>query len=302
MASIGEILRQERHRRNLEVTQLADQTKIGAKILEAIEAEQWDRLPGKFFAKSFIRQYAAALGVDADKVESELERLFEVGRPAAEAETEAPMERFPLPPVSPRLEESRSGKRRWLLSLLVVTVVALCSGVYALWLSTRSVTAPSSPQPAVPPPATAKSRAPVAETESKVPPPASESTTYATPAESATSAQQAPPVESGNPEQSVSQESAPVTQPAGNLLLNLAVSEKTWLSLWVDGRQIFSGILVPGETKTIEGTRKARLYVGNAGGLEIHLNGKPVGPIGKSGEVRVVDLTREGIQIHREAI
>jgi cytoskeleton protein RodZ len=302
MASIGETLRQERHRQNLDVAQLADRTKIGAKILEAIEAEQWDRLPGTFFAKSFIRQYAAALGVDADKVEAELERLFEIEKPATEAETEAPMERFPLPPVSPRLEESRSRRRQWLLSLFALGVVALCYGVYALWLSTWSVTAPSFRQPAVPPPATAESRAPAAETESKVPPSASENTTSGTPAESPISAEQAPQVESGNSEQSVSQESAPVTQPAGNLLLNLAASEETWLSLWVDGRQIFSGILAPGETKTIEGTQKARVYVGNAGGLEIHLNGKPVGPLGKSGEVRVVDLTREGIQIHRGAI
>ncbi len=302
MASIGEMLRQERHRQNLDVAQLADRTKIGTKILEAIEAEQWDRLPGKFFAKSFIRQYAGALGVDADKVEAELERLFEVEKPATEAETESPMERFPLPPVSPRLAESRSGQRQWLLSLFVLGVIALCCGVYALWLSTWNVTAPSSRQPVAPPLAPAKSRAPVAGAESKVLPPASESTTSATPAESATSAQQAPPMKSGSPEQSVSEESAPVTQPAGNLLLNLAASEKTWLSLWVDGRQIFSGILMPGETKTIEGTHKARLYVGNAGGLEIHLNGKPVGPLGKSGEVRVVDLTREGFQIHRGAM
>ena len=67
MTSIGDRLRQERLRRGLDIYQLAEQTKINASMLEAIEADDLEKLPGRFFTRSFIRQYAKALGLDDDE-------------------------------------------------------------------------------------------------------------------------------------------------------------------------------------------------------------------------------------------
>jgi hypothetical protein len=78
--------------------------------------------------------------------------------------------------------------------------------------------------------------------------------------------------------------------------VSLAVTEATWVSLTVDGRSVFAGILSPGDTKSFQGTERMSLRIGNAGGLEIHWNGQPVGPIGRRGEVCVVEFTREGFQ------
>ena len=39
------------------------------------------------------------------------------------------------------------------------------------------------------------------------------------------------------------------------------------------------------------------LLIGNAGGLEISLNGKPIGPVGPRGQIRIVELTPAGFQI-----
>ena len=47
----------------------------------------------------------------------------------------------------------------------------------------------------------------------------------------------------------------------------------------------------------VEASGKVRLLIGNAGGLAISLNGKPIGPIGPKGQVRVVELTPAGFQI-----
>ena len=82
MSSIGEKLRQERLRQNLSLAQVANETRIDRRFLEAIEAEEWSRLPSKFYIKSFVRQYASALGVDVSEVDAELGRLFEVEKPA----------------------------------------------------------------------------------------------------------------------------------------------------------------------------------------------------------------------------
>jgi Domain of unknown function (DUF4115) len=47
----------------------------------------------------------------------------------------------------------------------------------------------------------------------------------------------------------------------------------------------------------IEASEKVRLLIGNAGGVEITLNGKPIGPVGDRGQIRVVELTQGGFQI-----
>ena len=82
-----------------------------------------------------------------------------------------------------------------------------------------------------------------------------------------------------------------------HVVLNLSATEKTWLSITSDGKQIFSGVLEPSQTKTLTGLDAAKLKVGNAGGLEVRWNGKPIGPIGPRGQVRVVLFTPENFQI-----
>jgi cytoskeletal protein RodZ len=44
--------------------QITESTKISRRFLEAIESEQFEQLPGGIFATSYIRQYAAAIGID----------------------------------------------------------------------------------------------------------------------------------------------------------------------------------------------------------------------------------------------
>ena len=63
------------------------------------------------------------------------------------------------------------------------------------------------------------------------------------------------------------------------------------------GKNVFANALQPHETKTVEASAKVRLLIGNAGGLEISLNGKPIGPVGPRGQIRVVELTPAGFQI-----
>ena len=68
MTSIGDTLRRERLRRGLDLDKVAAETKIGRHQLEAIEANQFDRLPGGVFARSFIRQYARLLELDDEEI------------------------------------------------------------------------------------------------------------------------------------------------------------------------------------------------------------------------------------------
>jgi cytoskeletal protein RodZ len=55
-----------RFRKKADVTleQIADRTKISLRFLRAIEAEEFEKLPGGIFSTSYLRQYAAAIGYD----------------------------------------------------------------------------------------------------------------------------------------------------------------------------------------------------------------------------------------------
>ncbi len=63
-------LRRREYRRKVGVSleQIATDTKISIRFLQAIEAEEFDGLPGGVFRTSYIRQYAAAIGFNEDRL------------------------------------------------------------------------------------------------------------------------------------------------------------------------------------------------------------------------------------------
>ena len=70
MISVGQRFRDERIRQGREIKPIADELCITSRYLQAIEADDWQQLPGGFFGRSFIRQYAIALGLDPAEFES----------------------------------------------------------------------------------------------------------------------------------------------------------------------------------------------------------------------------------------
>ena len=295
MTSIGETLRRERLKRNLELGQIAEELKISARFLEAIEAGQLDKLPGGVFTRSFIVQYARLLGIDEEEIAGELRRTLDPP-PEVPEFVEAPKPADSAIRV-PRVEEWEGvGKSRfrWSSSLsaaaLVVAVMLVCSGLYAWWQHTRRVApahesppvaaVPPAPSPAAmqppPSPADGSSAAPTAtQPPSGTPVPAPSTERPAPPA--------APPVPASNPNAAVRVE--------------LTADEPVWLLVRNDGKYFFSGTLGARESRTFEAASTVLLRLGNAGGVTITLNGKPVGPVGPKGQVRTVQFTSGGFEI-----
>lgn len=63
-ATIGEQLRLAREERGIPLREISDQTRISVRYLEAIEANDYKRLPGGIFNRSFVRAYARYIGYD----------------------------------------------------------------------------------------------------------------------------------------------------------------------------------------------------------------------------------------------
>jgi cytoskeletal protein RodZ len=268
MFTVNEVLQRARLDQRIDLATVAASTKIKAKYLQAIEADDRKSLPGAFFYKSFVHQYATFLGVDTRAIDAEIDRVLSVDAPLS----------------LPRAAEQRAVKlssRPWTASryfsyAAFVLILVACSAIDGWWHESRAV-------------ATEKieSRAPVVANTTRRRAPS-----FATGRASLASVSQ------------VAAASAPVVAAArqdelaagSRVELALAATEETWISASSDGTPVFSGILEANQTKTIEGKELAKLRVGNAAGLEVRLNGKPLGPLGAHGQVRDLVFTSDKVQ------
>lgn len=66
MPSFGEKLRQEREKRGIGLSEVASATNVGRHLLEALEANDFQKLPGGPFNKGFVRAYARHIGIDPE--------------------------------------------------------------------------------------------------------------------------------------------------------------------------------------------------------------------------------------------
>src|SRR5437762_12314467 len=124
MFEIGNSLREARLRQQLDFPELEQQTKIRAKYLKALEAEDFDVLPAPTYVKGFLRNYADALGLEGQLYVDEYNSRFVTG------EEDVPLrprdyQRRPQP-LGPRFEA-----RGVLLALGAIAVLfALCMGAW----------------------------------------------------------------------------------------------------------------------------------------------------------------------------
>ncbi len=63
-ATIGEQLRLAREERGIPLREISDETRISVRYLEAIESNDYKRLPGGIFNRSFVKAYARCVGYD----------------------------------------------------------------------------------------------------------------------------------------------------------------------------------------------------------------------------------------------
>lgn len=263
MKSIGDILRTEREKQGRTVAEIAEELCIMHGYVRAMESGETSKLPGLFFYKSFARQYAAILAIDEKLILPEIAALVA----AEEASTVRPDVR-----IIDRLAHERNRLQipelslGWSLAGLACAVL-MCSGFYAWW---NRIPAPVSAHVAIQMPAPVVAVEPVASVEPAV------------------------AIESVPASQTV----APAASEAvSGVVLKLSATEKTWLSISSRGHEIFSGVLQPSESKTLTGLDIATMRVGNAGGIDVDWNGKPIGPLGTRGQVLTIRFTPEAFEI-----
>src|SRR6476469_6370908 len=84
MPDYGARLKHAREQRGISLRQISSATKISTTALEALEREDFSRLPGGIFSRAFVRAYAIEVGLDPEQTVQEF--LVEYERYANSAE------------------------------------------------------------------------------------------------------------------------------------------------------------------------------------------------------------------------
>ncbi len=74
--ALGELFRQRRKELNLSLKEVENATSVRMPYLQAIEDGQMEKLISPIYAQGFVRQYAAFVGLDGDKIVGEHSEIF----------------------------------------------------------------------------------------------------------------------------------------------------------------------------------------------------------------------------------
>jgi|SRR5580658_6714470 cytoskeleton protein RodZ len=143
--TFGERLKREREMREVSLKEVTAATRIGPRYLEALENEEWDKLPGGAFNRGFVRAVARFLGLNEENLLAE----YDMARGEQSIAAPHPYEnKLPRPPV-------------WVPILAVLGVLAvlgalIAGGIYGWRLyaahraARRASSSSSSPAPIQP--------------------------------------------------------------------------------------------------------------------------------------------------------
>lgn len=246
----GRALAEARAARNLTLAEVAQQLKLSATQVEALEADAYDRLPGPVFVRGFVRNYARLLELDAEVLVSQLE-LPHASPPASAAI-----------PLSRNIPFPERGRTNWMPYALVLALVVGAVVLFEAFFSSppEAVISVVTPQPAAGPVVT-QPAVPVKEPVAPQPAPQVEVVTAA-----AVSEPVAPPAPAP----------VPVKLQAGMAELHFVFETDSWVEIRDrNDRILFSQLNPVGGEHRMQGRPPLSLVIGNAKGVRLNYNGQP---------------------------
>ncbi len=279
MPSFGEKLKLEREKRKITLEQISSSTKIGTRMLQALEEDKFNQLPGGIFNKGFVRAYSRCVGLDEDQTVADyLEASGDA--PPVSTEIVAPDDdgRESEGNLS-RVEASNGAPARqlpwgWFAAVLLVVALALSFWSHRRWEHQRPSVPSTATTPTTPTAAPSSAGASGKHTNKDI-------------AKGAASATSGSPT-TGSP--AGRSAAAP-----GEFTVVIQAREESWVSITADGRAISSELLSAGSERTVRGHKEIMVKAGNAGGVDFRFNGQKLDIGGAFGEVKTVSFGPHGI-------
>jgi len=245
--SIGQTLRNARDDAGLSIEQVSEATRIRSTIIRMIENDDFSLCGGDFYARGHIRAISHVVGADAEALVAEFDATHSDDAPRA-------TEVFESEALATRERRSPS----WSTAMIVVLAVVCVYGAIQL------LGGSSGKSGVVANTTTTTVTAPTSAVQTRVAPPTNPP---------ATSGPSTPSVIAQAPRDSVD-----VTVDA--------VRGTSWVRATTSsGKVLFEGLLKKGASKDFADKSQVKLVIGNAGSIDLTVNGKVIGSPGKAGDV-----------------
>jgi cytoskeleton protein RodZ len=247
----GRTLAEARERRNQTVAEVAQQLKLSATQIEALEADDYTRLPGPVFVRGFVRNYA---------------RLMELDGEALVAALALPQDQSPAGavPHSHNIPFPDGRGPRWPIYAVAIAVLAaivvLFEFIFSAPPATVVTTVPPRQEVLLPRETSPAVQQPGTVAEGAQAPEAVVSAPVATePLAAADAAPSASAKRSGLAE------------------LQFAFDSQSWVEVRDrDDRIVFSQLNPAGAVQHVQGRPPLNVVIGNASGVRVNYNGRPV--------------------------
>lgn len=279
MESSGERLKKKRLEKGLSLEEVQKKTKVHLNILKAIEGDSISNL-SPIYLKSFIKIYCNFLGVDYKDYLSEgkddKDQSAQANAPKGPAPAKEPSKASSILDSNPiKLGAFRPSKAVKIAVASVVALALLSLGFFSLgkFISSRkSLAQPKKQAVKAPAPKRKVKKAAVAQ-EVKLP--------------ASTPKLQEIPLR-------------PRKEAISVIRLGMRTREDCFVHLKVDGKVVFHQFLQKGRFESWDGKDRMELSIGNAGAVELEVNGQLFSKLGRKGEsIKNILITREGMTIPR---
>jgi cytoskeleton protein RodZ len=260
--SAGAMLHDERRRQSLSVGDVSRQLKLSTRQVEALERDDYQVFGGPVFVHGFLRNYAKLLGIDAARLIGAADRKLASAAPAPRSQRDHGID---VP-----LQEPGGREQRSVMPLFLVAAI-LVAGIAAWMLMRQQETTPAGGVPE----GMVSSQYPDGDAVGTDA--ASDDVVSLTEpgADVAPDPQQAT---AGTPRDSVAP-AAPGRNisPVEQVRLQLGFREESWVEVTDRyGEVIFAELVPRGVARAISGSPPLTVVIGNAAGVDLVFNGKPI--------------------------
>lgn len=283
---LGNLLRTKRENKRLSLERIAEITRLRVHFLEALENEEWEKLPARVFVKGFIRSYAQSVGFDAE----EAINLFDKIAPAEEI--------VPKPLIG---SVKRRKKARYIVPSIVGVIIlaVLLVLTWERYLPENRLILPekSEEKKEVSTPVKGNTTEPEIEESKPLPPEETEEGIESEIMDEETMVEgvekEAPPPSIEVEETASSDSDESVTPEIKKYTLTGIVNMTTYVKIYVDDNPPKEYIFQPGSRPQWIADKGFDVKVGNAAGIEFDFNGEMITDIGKFGKVKRLNFPED---------
>jgi transcriptional regulator with XRE-family HTH domain len=255
---IGGRLQRARESRGLSLADAARHTKLSINVLQAIERNDFTRLPGGMFRKAYVRTLAAEFGLNPNEMAADYCKRYE-----------PPVETVAVPSRDAALQDEwlqqlTPAPRRSIVGLAAVAVPAL-----AWFMIQPGVVAPKVPLDA----AASKFAAAM---------PMSDGASIA--------------LASDAPRGAATPSAIAARATVAPLRVEMAAIGRCWVVAETDGVRVMYRLVEPGERVVLEGQRRIALRLGDASSVTLSINDGPSRSFGGEGQVVELEVTPDNVE------